>query len=271
MKSTTNPLWAHGIRRKRKGTIDPDVMKYGKGVNPLWKHHNLEELHRARESRLKYTHIGEYYSDGVHVPINRHKALTAFETAATLGDKDAYNRVGLMYLNTNSKKAHMWFKKGHDVGSKSATVSLGMSYLFGFGVKRDYKKAFDCFQSTTSFADSNYYLGYMYYNGKHVDRDSTKALVYFKKGARENEVAAYYAGMIYMKGVGVPVNVNKAVHYLQMGADKGSYGAAQRLRRLLNKKCVSSRIPPCKTNFTEHKGCCHKQSKTFLETCGLLV
>ncbi len=70
-------------------------------------------------------------------------------------------------------------------------------------------------------------LGLMYVNGDGVERDYAKAMHYFQKAFdRGNYVAAYDIGAMYKNGEGVAKNIEKAKSYFTIAAKK-EYGLAQ--------------------------------------------
>ncbi len=62
---------------------------------------------------------------------------------------------------------------------------LGTKYELGRGVKRDYKKAHRlyCISVVRGDTEANYHLGWMYFNGRGVARNTQIAAYWFKQGA----------------------------------------------------------------------------------------
>ena len=75
------------------------------------------------------------------------------EMAAQKGDLGAINNLGLLYLRghgvpKNYKKAFELFQNAALKGDSLALGNLGMCYEYGYGVASDYKKAFDLYSQS---------------------------------------------------------------------------------------------------------------------------
>ena len=105
------------------------------------------------------------------------------ENAATQGDRDAQNYLGDAYFYSYKKdeKAAFWYTKAAEQGLPEALAMLGMLYLLGRGVTRDYFKARQYFEQALQDNEVNveaavaqYWLGQMYKEGIGVPKDSEK-------------------------------------------------------------------------------------------------
>lgn len=88
-----------------------------------------------------YTWGLELLSDGGHVRDADKVGWMLIENAATQGDRDAQNYLGDAYFYSYKKdeKAAFWYTKAAEQGLPEALAMLGMLYLLGRGVTRDYK------------------------------------------------------------------------------------------------------------------------------------
>jgi TPR repeat protein len=101
---------------------------------------------------------------------------------------DIYNEAVLL-LNKggdeNDKKAAELLKGISESGHSSSERVLGFLYLEGRGVERDYKKAYDLISSAAGVLDpiAMYILGRMYEGGLGVEPSDTEALFMFEFAA----------------------------------------------------------------------------------------
>ena len=68
----------------------------------------------------------------------------------------------------------------------------GRMYDCGYGVIKDYRKAYDCLSDAAyeGNAKAEYALGYLYYGGNHVEQDKAKAKECFEKAVKNGCVEA---------------------------------------------------------------------------------
>lgn len=101
-------------------------------------------------------------------------------------------------------------------GNGEAQYELGLRYYKGIGVKVNYEKARNYFESAVNNGvnSASYYLGVIYYNGKGTVTNHQKAKHYFEIAESNNNVfSSYYLGKIYYWGDGVEQNYEKANEY----------------------------------------------------------
>lgn len=107
---------------------------------------------------------------------------------------------------------------------------IGMAYLMGIGVEKDYKKAMEQFMISAKdgneFAQAN--IGLMYWDGKGVKQNYKKAAEWLSKSAIQGNASAQTSlGVLYDQGKGVELNHKEAVRLYRLAADQG-YAIAQR-------------------------------------------
>ena len=117
------------------------------------------------------------------------------ENAATQGDRDAQNYLGDAYFYSYKKdeKAAFWYTKAAEQGLPEAQAMLGMLYLLGCGVTRNYAKARHYFEQALQGGELNV----------------------------EAAVAQYWLGQMYKEGVGVPKDTDKGEELIRMAALNG--------------------------------------------------
>ena len=150
-------------------------------------------------------------------------ALKLFEAAAQKGDREAQHTLAFMYRDgkgtrRNDAKAMAWYRKSAEQGYAPAAYNLGLMYAQGEGAKPDpaaaqtwfrraaengsveaqvklaeiatfdekYEEAFLWFSKAADQddADAAFNMGSLYYVGRGVAKDETKAVEYYRKAAR---------------------------------------------------------------------------------------
>lgn len=109
-------------------------------------------------------------------------------------------------------------------GDVDAQNELGVMYFEGKDVEQDYSKAAEWFLKAANqgHANAQRYLGYMYYHGKGVEQDYGKAAEYWRKAAEQgNAVAQFNLGYVYDSGEGVEQDYAKAAEWYEKAAAQG--------------------------------------------------
>ncbi len=102
-------------------------------------------------------------------------------------------------------------------GDPVSQMNLGVCFLTGFNVERNYNTAYYWFNKAASqnFPQALYNMGVLYYKGYGVPIDYKKARYWFKRGAiKGNKESMYYLGIIYGLGKGVAKNQKIADYWL---------------------------------------------------------
>ena len=107
-----------------------------------------------------------------------------------------------------------------------------MLYLYGRGVKQDFKEAVRLFsimaEEGNEYAQAN--LGLMYADGKGVKKDYEKALYWFRKAAEQGNAGAIMSlGFLYAKGHGVDRDLDEARRLYTLSAELGNWMAQRKL------------------------------------------
>jgi TPR repeat protein len=147
-----------------------------------------------------------------------------------LRDMQAAEQIRQMQIN-NIQQLIALANKGHP----GAQCELGMMFYTGRGLPKDDSKAAYWFQNAaeqgSDFAQNN--LGVMYYEGQGVRKDYAKALYWYQKSAAQgNAFAQYNIGELYEKGQGVAKDKTQATYWYQKAADQGLREAKNRLKKL---------------------------------------
>ena len=135
--------------------------------------------------------LGALYVFGKSVPQNIPYAVYWLEKAAAQNDQNAFVYLGKLAYDgapsfpKNDAKAVEYWRAGANLGSASAFVSLGWSYMMGIGQPIDYSKAASWNEKGAAGGDpeGSNNLGWLYEHGKGVPQDYQKALALYKMAA----------------------------------------------------------------------------------------
>lgn len=124
-------------------------------------------------------------------------ALKAFTPLAQNGNAAAQSQLGLMYVNgqgvaKNYKQAVNWFQKAAQQGYAQAQYNLGQMYRTGEGVGSSYKQAGGWFHKAAKqgLASAQFELGLMYYDGQGVAKSDQQVAYWWGKAADQGHVNA---------------------------------------------------------------------------------
>ena len=81
------------------------------------------------------------------------------------------------------------YRKAANQGNAKAQYSLGMCYIWGHGVKKDFVKAVYWLQKSAmqGNAEAQYNLGVCYENGDGVKKNLTEAIKWYTLAARQGD------------------------------------------------------------------------------------
>lgn len=130
------------------------------------------------------------------------------------------------------KQAFEWYEKASKHGQKYAYGALGGLYRTGHGTSVDAKKSFECFLKGAEQQDENSMLcvGNCYYTGFGVEKNLEQAAQWWKKAADlDNGFALSQMGDAYYGGLGIEKDLDKAVEYYKKAVEKNIPNAQYRL------------------------------------------
>ena len=159
-----------------------------------------------------------------------------FEFAAKRGNLDAINNLGVLYMEglgveKDYKKAFEYVSQAVADNDPVALDNLGTMYLLGHGVGQDYAKAFELFSKSAEGGNlqGQVDLGIMYNRGLWVKQDYAKAVELYRKAAEKGNASAQtLLGTMYDGGVGVPQDFRMAIKLYRQAAAQGRSGEAAR-------------------------------------------
>jgi TPR repeat protein len=163
--------------------------------------------------------LGEYYYKKNKIS----KAYCLFTQAAKNNSVKAKYYLGEIYYDQNDYiKSIFWFTKV--IQQDTIEINKKIKTLYKLGLNNfklnNFKKAIEWFNIAAikyNNPDSQYMLGYMYYNNKDI-YDINKVIIFLTKAARNNKEAQLLLGQLYEKGKEVEENIDEAINYYEKAA-----------------------------------------------------
>lgn len=188
-------------------------------------------------SREEMHTFGMCYHMGLGVEEDMQKAIHWYQKAADLGDPEAQNSLGEIYLygaegiEEDESKALKLFKLASDKNLNGALKNLGDCYYYGWGTDEDFNECLKWYVKAADEGDDEAMVkvGLCHKNGEGVLKNFKKAEEWFTKAKikTNNAGAINYLGLIYEEGgFGITKNQAKAVRFYKEAAFLG-YPAAQ--------------------------------------------
>jgi TPR repeat protein len=143
---------------------------------------------------------------------------------------DAQFRLGLAYVKGEGvprdyTEAATWFRAAAAQGHLEAEATLGGAYELGRGVKRDYAEAAAWYRKAAQqgYPLAQELLGYLYEAGKGVPRDYAEAETWFEKAADQGDANAQYRLAVLYEGGehGLPHDYPQAAAWYRKAAEQG--------------------------------------------------
>lgn len=179
------------------------------------------------------------------------------------GDEAALDRLYMAYLNGDDdleveadvNEAVRWLKKYAETENSIALFNLALHYMKGYGMKRDYQKAYETMKAADEMGDEDAadwmeklrglpetiaaaqagdaqaaadYARFLMENARSLEqagpgKDYEECLVWAKKAAaKENGDALWILGLAYEHGRGVAQDLTQAAKYYRQGAELGN-------------------------------------------------
>jgi TPR repeat protein len=117
-------------------------------------------------------------------------------------------------------------------GEAASQWALGMRYLEGRGLQRDYQKAEEWLRRAAEQGSvrAQYRLGRMHDKGEGISTDPAGAAAWYRKAAEQGSIAAQNnLGNLYRDGRGVPQDHAEAVSWYRKAAEAGDAAAQANL------------------------------------------
>jgi TPR repeat protein len=172
--------------------------------------------------------LSQAYETGEGVVKNKTLAILWAKKASKEGSSWADFRLARMYMDrtwqgSDPREAIRLFKRS-SIEIPTARMALGAMYMYGMGVRRNYKKAFKHFSvaATSGSGLSYFHMAQLVDWGKVGDRNIKKVINYFERASDLGETAAMVElGKIYQNGIDAEKNPMLARYYLRKAVWQG--------------------------------------------------
>ena len=155
-----------------------------------------------------------YFGDGVKRNVD--EAIKYFVKAVEQGDKEAANRLGIIFLADKNDKenAYKYLKISAEMKSLGGLHSYGQ-LLLEDGNTDGLKYILEA--SKLGNGEASLFIGKLYEEGKYYSKDIKKAFEYYLKAAnlRVNE-AEEIVSKCYKEGIGTDIDLEKSKYYEAM-------------------------------------------------------
>jgi uncharacterized protein len=148
----------------------------------LWYRKAAEQGDRMAQGQL-----GRLLSSEEATPDDLEEAMDWCRKAVEAGEATAAHTLGCIYRDLGKhREAYRWYERSHSLGDLESLLEIGLSLLFGIGVRKDESAAFDAFRmlsrrkpccdaSERGIEDAHYWMGVCYLSGSGVRRSLAKA------------------------------------------------------------------------------------------------
>ncbi len=165
-------------------------------------------------------------------PNSTRRENTIPESAEEGSVEAQYNKGCEYYSEGDFLEASKWFLKAANQGHVLSQYYLGWLYNNGKGVLQDYIQAVYWYKKAAEQgdADAQYNLGVCYAQGHGVKQDYTQAVYWYRKAAEQgNATAQCNLGYCYEIGKGVQQDYTQAVYWYRKAAEQGNATAQYNL------------------------------------------
>lgn len=132
---------------------------------------------------------------------------------------------GVQFFNQKEyKKAFIKFKEAYALEHDGACQHLAEMYRLGLYVEMDLNQSVEYLKvgAQREVAESQYNLGYSYFQGHVVNKDLDKAIYWYKKSAKNDFfVAQFQLAICYLTGTGVELDKEQAKRWLKVSKSNG--------------------------------------------------
>ncbi len=155
---------------------------------------------------------------------------------AARGDADAqYEYATELHDRGDTKGAVAWLEKSAKQGSAKARLQLGLLYLKGAGVSRNFNQAHKWLEAAANNGDpiAMHNLGVLYSGNEGRKPDYVRATELFRRAAERGVVDSQFnLGLAYQDGLGVEKDLIQAYAWFCMAASRGDAKAAQKRKEI---------------------------------------
>ncbi|WP_010301763.1 Sel1-like repeat-containing protein kinase family protein [Candidatus Odyssella thessalonicensis] len=213
---------------------------------------NLEKAYKrfgkavqtAMRSESKYDQVllGNLYLNGWGTVQNYEEAFKWYKKVADQEGAEGQAQVGGMYKEgwgvlQDLQEALQWIQKAATQNDQTGQYYLALLYRDGEGIQSNDAYALDGLRNAAKQsvradirASAQYTLGWMYENGRGVDKDLEEASKWYKLAERGCPAHALYSlGRMYEYGLNVDLNLGTAIEWYKKAAELHYFPAKQKL------------------------------------------
>ncbi|MBL7480493.1 tetratricopeptide repeat protein [Legionella bononiensis] len=201
---------------------------YNKAAEPL--------MSKTGQDAVADYYLGRLYLYGYGQLKNNKLAMRYFTKSAEKGYLPAVQLMAKysLFQDKNPEEAARWFKQAASVGDVNAQMYMAAAYLYGFGVKKNVDVAshyyIDAAKSGNAIAQ--YALAENFIDSRHSGNNKL-GLIWLTKSANSgNPKALTKLGSIYFVGKLVPKDVSKALDLLNQAASQNYVPAMVELGKM---------------------------------------
>jgi TPR repeat protein len=205
---------------------------YGYGVNKdQIQSFKMNETAAVSGDELGQYQLGLMYLNGWAVNKNEEEGLLWLERAASSGSIMAIRSLGeFYYVQKKYAPAIEWFRKGARIEDNNCRYMLGVIYMDGKGVDKNYGEALQWFTSAKEYDLAMVMIGRMYENSLGVPKDYQEAIKWYHSAAvKDSPYGLFQLGRVHEEGIGVTKNIEEAITNYKKAAELGLLGAMYRL------------------------------------------
>ncbi|MFR9591973.1 MAG: hypothetical protein SNG27_06190 [Rikenellaceae bacterium] len=168
------------------------------------------------------------------------KSIYWFERAGNAGVDRAWSMIGLIYLNgtlleKNYKKAYEYFAKGVELEEPFAMTHVGVMYLLGYGFKADRERGLSWFKRSADMGDryGQTYLASYYFS----ERDYKEAWKWYKISGENRDANGYWnlGQMCENRQSPSPYKQKDCIEWYEKAATMGELESIRRLIEIYSK------------------------------------
>ncbi len=187
-------------------------------------------------------YMGSIYLTGTNkIDIDTKKAINFYTKAFKNGDRRSSSILASIYgfghgeIKRDISKQIEWLNRGIDSNDTDCMVEMAKLCLSEDSTYQDIynqERAIELFKKAAKrgSGEANNQLGWLYYEGKNVEKDDEKSFTYYKEATKlKSEDGAFHLGFAYIDGVGCEKDLKKGIETWKLAVVYGSGSAANNL------------------------------------------
>lgn len=195
------------------------------------------EMGQENNYSKSLTNLGNMYRGGEYFPANIIKAIKLYCQAIENGSINSLYNLAQVFLYEENvldlEEGIRLLNEAISKGSEASVLELADCYLTGYGVKKDYFKAIEIYQTIPKNEVALNNLGNIFYNEEGMAQDLEKSFDFYKKSADLGYVHGQKnTAECYEFGEGVEKNNKLALKYYKLAAEQDCDYSARKVKKL---------------------------------------